>query len=629
MGNLNRDEFRPQIQDRFRNRAFILLSSLNSCVMFFVNQETKEEENMASSVSEDEYKSKAPELFEKLILGTMMIHLLIGTIHTFERRMKMSMRLMGCLVLSLALTCGGCATGIHVIHVAVGDSQLKGVPWNLPMTQFKVTITRHVTGCGENLSGSVEAIATPTTVLDEQQRYVLDSNGWWATSDITSNLAPNGVSTGLNAQSVDATATIISNVVGTVGQFFIAGAAAARPAGVGPAPEIQNCKPDVAAAVAELYPPKGVKLKDLVDQDIAALAAATARVTLLTAQAKEDKSYKKDLAAALGDQDKLQSQLTSDQVKLTKDMNLTTNTQVVSWPLSAAEFRRDKPYVLDKNAFSKWALDGAYTKVMEAQFSVFLALYRQNQDPADGTWILPKPPAISDVSVGVPVRLAQIGRLLICTNEACDATLPEGGSKNPKTIVLDQVQVVLQMGQLYTVPLTGGTFKAENAVIALDTSGLPTSIEVSEKVAAGVALTGAVKDTATQLATLPAQIRSAQLARTQAQTNQLTAEAALANAQANAGVAGQTSALASLTALINAQTALATAQANAGIPLQTSGLAAQTALLNAQAALANAQANAGVAGQTSALAAQTTLINAQAAQINAAAALAKANTIAP
>src|SRR5262249_19541413 len=102
-----------------------------------------------------------------------------------------------------------CSTGISVKHIA-NDEPVVGPPCNLAMTQFAITITRHVIQCGAKMNGTVEVIATPSAILDPEQRYVLESNGWWATSDITSNLAANGVSTGLNAQSTDATAKVIS-----------------------------------------------------------------------------------------------------------------------------------------------------------------------------------------------------------------------------------------------------------------------------------------------------------------------------------------------------------------------------------------------------------------------------------
>jgi hypothetical protein len=514
----------------------------------------------------------------------------------------------------------GCATGIHVTRVSAADAQITGNPWNLAMTQFKMSITRHITKCGDEVSGTVEVIATPVTAVDDDQRYVLESNGWWATSDITSTLAPNGMSTGLNAQSTDTTATVISNVVGTVAQVAI-GAAAGAPGVKAP---LELCKAEVAAAVAELYPKGATKpLRDRVDKDVADLANATARVALLTAQASADKSYKAELAKALGEQDTLRVALDKDQKQLTKDLNLTSNTQVVTWPRKASDLRQDTPYTLNDKVLQNWSVSADPQSAKE-QFSVYLALYRQDEK---GEWVAPTTPPHSDEKVGVPVRLARIGRLLVCTQEKCPPYLREDFLESPKQRSFDQV--VLQLGQLITVPLTGGTFKAENAVIALDGNGLPTSIEVAEKVAGAAAASGAAKDTASQLSALPGQVRAAELARTQAQVNQLNAEIALATAQSTAGEQRATGAVAAQTALINAQNSLATARLNAGLPAQTAEAAAATALLNAQAALATAQANAANVPQESALAAQTTLINAQTAQINAAAALAKAKALAP
>ena len=96
---------------------------------------------------------------------------------------------------ALILCCTGCATGIRVVHLGSSDLPPPGVPWNLAMTQFNVAITRHVTGCVGELKGTVEVTITPTKVLDDEQRYALYADGWWATSDITSNLAADGTST--------------------------------------------------------------------------------------------------------------------------------------------------------------------------------------------------------------------------------------------------------------------------------------------------------------------------------------------------------------------------------------------------------------------------------------------------
>lgn len=530
-------------------------------------------------------------------------------------------------MLLLPLTIAGCSPSIKVTHLK-GDQSAVGNPWNLPMTQFTISITRHVTKCGPSLEGTVEVIATSSAALDEDQRYVLKSDGWWSTSDISSTLAANGVSTGLNAQSVDATATVVSNVMTTLGKVAVAATA------MGVADGGESCADDVLAAVKRLYPVKGKKLKETLDEANVTLTTTTAKVALLTAQSQADANYKKELVRALEDQDTARKRVADLQRELTVLLKATSHTQVVLWPRKSSEFGTDNPFNLPRDVFAKWSslpratpkdiqiFDKTYGLVSK-QFAVHTALY---QAEMDGTWTTPKPSAHIDVTVGVPVRLARVGRLLICTQDKCPTLIPADGILNDKISQTDQV--VLQMGRVYVVPLTGGTWRSQSGIIAMDSSGLPTTIQVQEKVAGAVAASGAAKDVATQLAALPADIRAAELARTKAKTEQLTAESALKTAQANLAVADQTSSLAAQLALIKAQSDLATAQLNA------SGLAAaqtnaQTALLNAQLALATAQANSGVINQTSVLAAQTSLLNAQTAQINAANALAKAQVVVP
>lgn len=531
------------------------------------------------------------------------------------------------LVSLLALASAGCSPGIRVTHL-VDDQPAIGNPWNLPMTQFTISITRHVTKCGPSLEGNVEVIATPSVALDEDQRYVLKSDGWWSTSDITSTLAASGVSTGLNAASADATATVISNVMTTLGKVVVGATA------MGVADGGESCAGGVLAAVQKLYPAAGKKLKDTLDEANVTLATTTAKVALLTAQSQADANYKKELVRALEDQDTARKRVADLQLELTGALKATSHTQVVLWPRKGSEFRRDEPFNLPIDVFAKWSSLPRATKrdhqvfgqvygVVSKLFAVHTALYQPN---ADGTWVGPPPPARVDVTVGVPVRLARVGRLLICTEEKCPVQIPADGIYNEKISQADQV--VLQMGRGYTVPLTGGTWRSQTGIIAMDANGLPTTIQVQEKVAGAVAASGAAKDVATQLAALPAEIRAAELARTKAKTDQLNTESALKTAQANLAVADQASALAAQSALIKAQSDLATAQSNAS-GLATAQTNAQTALLNAQVALATAQGNAGVINQTSVLAAQTSLLNAQTAQINAANALAKAQAVVP
>lgn len=545
-----------------------------------------------------------------------------------QRRTRVLLPAISGIVLLLA----GCASGIRVTHLTEDSGPATGNPWNLAMTQFDITITRHITQCGEVIKGRSEVLATPRAVLDEDQRYVLLSNGWWATSDITSNLAASGVSTGLNAQSADRTPAVIANLIGTAAQIAIGRASGATMLSQEfTDAKVELCTGKVAAAVARLYPPEGSKrpgLKKVVEARTAELAQATAKVALLTAQAKADKSLNKQLVAALDEQEQRHQELSRSQDALEANVRLTTSTQAIRWPNKATEFWTDKPYDVDSYSLGNWfvPLGDEDMEKVKKEFHVYFRIYARQR--SDGRWIAPSPPQPANVDVGVPVRLAQVGRMLTCFKQACPDTVdesppPEGTERTATD------QVILQLGHMYVVPLTGGTFKAENAVVSMDAGGLPSSIQVVEKSAAAEALSGTLKDSATQLAALPAQVRAAELAKTKAATDQLSADAALAAAQSGAATQAQVSALATQTALINAQAALATAKTNANLPLQTAEVSAQTALLNAQAALVTAQASAGTVDQTSALGARTALINAQAAQINAATALAKAQVQLP
>ena len=520
----------------------------------------------------------------------------------------------------LASSLAACSTGIEVRRVTDG-TPVTGNPWNLAMTQFNVTITRHVVSCEKGIESNVEVIATPSAVLDEDQRYVLSSNGWWATSDITSKLSATGVSTGLNAASADATPTIISNVVGTIGQIAIRSAIGGGPVITAGKPV---CSESLTRAVNALYPEKGSGLKATVDKHIADLAVLTAKVTLLTAKSALNAAFKDELARTLDKQTGLQLALAARQKELSAALAATTNTQSIRWPSRGSEFVTRSPYAIDDGVMKKWLPEGAVPDDVKPQLAVHLALYRKNV--SGGVWEIPVAQATGDTTQGVPIRLARHGRLVACVKDPCPAALPAIGSQDSKHTQFEQV--VLQLGQIYTVPVTGGSFRSQEASIAMDANGLPTEIKVSEKVAGAVAATGAAKDIATQVAALPAQISAAKLAVINAQTNQLNAQSALEAAQANAGVAGQTAPLNAQIALINAQNALAAARINASTQ-QTGEVTAQTAMLNAQAALITAQSNATSGPAIGALNAQTSLINAETAQLNATAALAKARLTTP
>ncbi len=528
-----------------------------------------------------------------------------------------------------ALLVSGCGTGIKITKLDDKATSVVGAPWNLPMTQYTITITRHLTKCGSDVAGQVESLVSSGIAPDPDQRYLLSSTGWFSTSSIHSQLAANGISTSLNASSEDQTGAVIGNVIGTAAKIVV-GAASLSAAYKAPGKDepADLCQDKISKAVNELYPASGDTLEKIIKTRTQELADATAKVALLTAQVHYDKTLKGALVIALDAQSQAQKTLDKVQATFTADLKLTTNTQVVGWPLRGSEDRRDSPFEIEDSVLKDWLavdLKSADLSLIKEKFRVFAAVL--TFDASLKKWSKPLAPSAPDLKIGVPVRIARPARLMVCTGAICNPEMGETEIPTENVTIADGS--ALQFGTVYVVPAAGGHFKSESAAITLDASGAPTSIQIDEKVAAAAEATAAAKDAVTQLAAIPADIDAAKLARTKAKTDQLNAEAALASARATAGLSPQTAQLKAQADLIAAQSALDQARANTGLNDQTAAAAAQSALLDAQAALATAQANASTVPEKSALTAQTALINAQVAQLNAAAALAKARAELP
>lgn len=560
-----------------------------------------------------------------------------------------------------------------------------GNPWNLAMTRFKIAITRQVTRCVGAFEGKVDVMATPEIVLDDDHRYVLRSNGWWATSDIKSELAASGISTGLNAGSVDRTAAVLSKVTGTFANIALTAAG-------GAAPEDENkvkadnadkvgkavyCTEDVAEQVALLYPPvsereprrsRAVPLAQQVQQKTTALASATSALELARRQARFDKALRAAVVGALRTQANAQHDLEQVQAKLDTATAKTSHVETVYWPNRSGEVATGTPYRPSPALRKLWVNQSVKEDNFETEFAVYFALSEMN----DGDrWSKPSMAGVADLSQGVPVRMARMGQLLACARspctgnaaavEAAESELATLKKKRASGAVIEQAEIdlaslrqqstprmkahvanILQMGQVYMVPVRGGIFRSQQAAVAMDGSGLPTSIQVAEKNSVMEELANAGSETSKQLAALPAQLRKARLDKTNARIDQSTADAELASV----GPVNETAALAVQQALATARTDLATALASArnsderasvlaqsqlldaradlalaelrnGDALSTAGIKARVDLLSAQDALQLGSATSAVADQTSLLTVQTTLLNAQAAQARA------------
>jgi len=549
-------------------------------------------------------------------------------------------------VILAALALAGCSSNITVAKLDPSGPPPTGVPWNLAMTQYTLTITRQVISCDTTMNAKVSVAVTQGKALDPNMRYVLSSDGFWATSDITSGLNADGTSLSLNGHSEDQTATVITNVITTAAQIATAGGAGGGDGAV------FQCTPAVETARINLDPTqskdpkvrKGPSLAAIVDTDNNDVTAATALVTQLTSAVQTDPSKKKALSQASKDLSDKKDKLTKDQATLTANLKVVQDVQTVVWPPSGDVVKSDSLFTLDETVAQKWVhwvvySGGQPTSVASKpfpagsmkKFDVSLALYRPVYGVTGVESWTTKPPSSTtpDIKVGVPVRVAGIGRLMVCTGvtPCSDMVTPNQHLTATEALPIKPDAPVLQLGQMYVVPITGGTFKSELAAINLDANGNPTSIEIAEKTAVAAAATGALSSGLTQIAAIPGQVAAAKLTRTQGETAQINAQNALTQAQANAKLAGVTSTTVAQGAYATAQANLATAQATA----QSAGPAGQLALVTAQNNLAVAQAQAaqivGLPEDPGALAAlntQTTLLTAQANEINAEAALAKA-----
>ncbi|TAJ43156.1 MAG: hypothetical protein EPO54_08355 [Brevundimonas sp.] len=463
------------------------------------------------------------------------------------------------------LVCGGCGgAGIDVMRYDGSISAMNGVPWNLGMTSFKVTITRRVTGCGDNLTGTVEAAVEPNELrVDPTQMFTLQSDGWWNKSSIKGSYGANGVSTGLNATSEGQAGVILSNVVGTI--------ATLAPMAVAFAGDAEACRKEVVDALAVIAdkPPAEdgtptPSLKDVVKTQTRELAELTATVNRLSAQATalgpaattEDRTAFRDAIKAMTDKT---AELAANQQALDDALKAVTLVSEEVWPRSGDEFASTTPFRLDQKVFEdKWA-NVQRPELSVTNFDVYLDL-RLKDAGAPGGGVQ----TVIDTARGIPVRFAQTGVVRVCATLACNA---------PGTKVVKSFEApVLQLGRVVMVPVSGGGWRSTTAGVALDAGGNPTTIEMGNTVSVGESVTGFAARTATTLAALPGAISGAELARTQARTAQRNADTALLTAMAQGVTGPELTQLQAETALTNARTAQLAAQAalvtaqNAGTP---------------------------------------------------------------
>jgi len=433
-----------------------------------------------------------------------------------------------------------------------GAGAHEGIPYNLAMTSFDVEITRRVVKCVPHLGGNVAVRLAPKKQLDPSQRYLLEGNGFFASSDVKGEFSTDGVTTALNTTSTDTTATIVANVAELAAIIApLAAAAVKGKPGEAPPPPI-DCTPPVATAVTET-----VRLEPATKTAAEDLAKTTSELSLVTRElaalgAATDAETKRLRAQLLQDQDRLiRSQqrkhdaLDSLQQLLEEQLKITTDVRHEQWPENGDELATptEKPFRLTAEVMRKWSTSGDSWDA--THFDVHLRLTHTG---AVGRGNAPNdPPASIDTCDGVPVRFGSVGRLDACSAAPCGS---DGATR-----LASHEGPILQLGPVYLADVSGGMFETVTGGISFDADGIPKTVQVVNSASTLATATGAAKEVATKVAGIPAAIDAAKTAKAKAGADLLAAKAALAKAKADGATTEQIAALEADTALAQAKLA--------------------------------------------------------------------------
>lgn len=301
----------------------------------------------------------------------------------------------------------------------------------------------------------------------------------------------------MNAQSADATAAVLTNMVGTVANIVLRGAAGGTSDGV----VLNRCKDEVAKEVDALY--GKTPLKDQVKAATATVEQSSAALLLAVQQAKYDKTLRPKVVAALQAQENARKALAVLEQAYAAALTGTTDVETVRWPERSTELHTSQALAPSPALYENWA-KSVSSDDFSNLFSVHLAL---SNSTAGNVWIKPTLSTNVDLKTGVPVRMAKTAQFLACFNGTCDqqemrlkkieqakALVAELEAKPASAeeitdakghLELLQSQFhpnvahvfsVLQLGQFYIVPVAGGNFRSQKAVIKMDANGLPSSI---------------------------------------------------------------------------------------------------------------------------------------------------------
>lgn len=520
------------------------------------------------------------------------------------------------------MLCSGCGSGISIRRVSQSDPPQSrvGIPYQLPMTQFDITITRRLIACKykdpktqnkiDKPQFSIQASIKPTLVADPDNLYVLRSKGLFNTSDIKASYSDYGVVTDLNTKVSNQTGSVVSNIISTAASIATLALGAGGAAG---AKQTLICNSNTEKLFHNRNGDDIPKLKLAATKLTESVSDLSKNVNFLSTQIKilaptNVESLKRKLAKNVEKLAYVTDKLNDKKSKLEKMLSEISDVQVEKWPPNGSvrygieskgnntrnsntsgpkeDDQKENNHIFDflkkvgalKNTnnnstsplfnFTEISSD-AYVK-LKPEFYL-LSLAEQNQTRNVGC--PEKQPQIkNDKSLhrlplsGIPIRFPKNAMLLICVPKHPKSSTSKSAKKK-NTLATKKAGLIssyrgpiLQMGTMYWLPVTGGTFRSQNANVQINASGSPTTLETADSVSVAGAVSKATAGATKQLASLPSALRAAKLKRVQDQSALLTAQTDLAKAQATSGNDQLVATLSAEAALVQAEVTLSQAK---------------------------------------------------------------------
>ncbi len=449
-------------------------------------------------------------------------------------------------VLAAAATVGaGCTTAVTSQKLD-GAVEPAGIVYSLPMLQYDLDVTWTVVECGEEPKVDVNAEVTVLSSPDPSATYVLDYTSLsnpTKVSELTVELADNGLIKTINASADDRTAEVIQGVfsiVGGVARTLVGAPVPAAAVAPQAKPSVEICTEDTKKDVAALAMHDGI-----LDEKTKAVAAATKnseRLTLLV------KSMKEPTDALLRQLEEAEMALATAKDSLAEEqayrapiLARVSQKQNKVWPENGNWPVKNAAVSVPEKAVNRWFV--SVPDELRKQLSLQLELGSLTSSVA----------VSGDFSEnqGIYYRHPAPVRFRACRLGQCD----DGGS----IVVKEAFGQAPQAGPVVLLPFDNGPFQNNSLEVEFTAAGQPSKVEYKELRATAQAAVETGAKIAEQLPGLREQLMNAELAKLTRKTQLLEQQKKLADAR-RALEPAPTAELEAQTALINAETALINAR---------------------------------------------------------------------